>query len=271
MSTNPPSDYVASNAAYYDTHADEFCRNTVGVDMSELYDPFLREIPPGARILDAGSGSGRDSAFFLRQGYRVLSIDASVEMVAATSRLSGQPALLMRFDEVAFDADFDGVWACASLLHVARPDLPPTLSRLAKALKPGGVLYLSFKYGDSERIEGGRCFTNMDEVSFGQLLATQPDLEPLRVWIIDDFRNDGQSRLRWFNAIVRRSAFQSRERTDLMKTYWCMMCGWIYVEAVGAPEEGIAPGTKWEDVSEDYICPNCEATKAEFAIKVGGL
>lgn len=206
MSTHLPSDYVASNTAYYDAHAGEFCRNTVGMDMSELYVPFLREIPPGAAILDAGSGSGRDSAFFLRNGYRVLSIDASSEMVAATSRLSGQPALLMRFDEIAFDAAFEGIWACASLLHVARQDLPPTLERLTKALKPGGVLYLSFKYGDSERIESGRFFTNMDEVSFRQLLATQPDLESLRVWIIDDFRNDRPGRLRWFNAMVRRCA-----------------------------------------------------------------
>lgn len=206
MSTKLPSDYVASNTAYYDAHADEFCKNTAGVDMSKLYAPFLREIPPGGRILDAGSGSGRDSAFFLGKGYRVLSIDASSEMVSATSKLSGQPALLMRFDEVAFDADFDGIWACASLLHVARQDLPPTLERMARALKPGGVFYLSFKYGDRERIESGRFFTNMDEGSFGQLLATQPELEPLRVWVIDDFRDDGRGRERWFNALVRRRA-----------------------------------------------------------------
>jgi SAM-dependent methyltransferase len=206
-----PSDYVASNTAYYDAHADEFCQNTAGVDMSELYVPFLREVPAGGRILDAGSGSGRDSAFFLRKGYRVLAIDASNEMVAATSKLSGQPALRMRFDEVAFDAEFDGIWACASLLHVARQDLPTTMERMARALKPGGVFYLSFKHGDRERVESGRFFTNMDEVSFGKLLATQPELEPLRVWIADDFRDDGRSRLRWFNAIVRR---RSGDRAD---------------------------------------------------------
>jgi rubredoxin len=52
-----------------------------------------------------------------------------------------------------------------------------------------------------------------------------------------------------------------------MKTYWCMMCGWLYEEATGAPEEGIAPGTRWEDVPDDWKCPNCEATKAEFGLK----
>ena len=176
------------------------------MDISELYAPFLGEIPPGARILDAGSGSGRDSAFFLRKGYQVLSIDASAEMVAATSRLTGQPALRMRFDEVAFDVDFDGIWACASLLHIARPDLPATLARIVKALKPGGVLYVSFKYGPGERREGARLFTNMDEASFDRLLATQPELESLRVWVADDIRNDRRGGLRWFHALVRRRA-----------------------------------------------------------------
>jgi SAM-dependent methyltransferase len=204
LSAKLPSDYIASNTAYYDNHADEFCRNTVGVDISELYIPFLREIPPGARILDAGSGSGRDSAFFIQKGYQVLSIDASSGMVAATSKLTGQAALRMRFDEIVFDADFDGIWACASLLHVARQDLPPTLARLVRALKPGGILYLSFKYGDGERVEGKRFFTNMDEGSFERLLATQPELESLRVWVDDDFRNDRRGGRRWFHAIVRR-------------------------------------------------------------------
>ena len=200
----PPSDYAASTTAYYDAHASEFYDNTVGVDMSELYMPFLREIPDGGRILDAGCGSGRDSLAFIRKGYHVVSIDASSEMVAATSRLTGQPAFLMRFDEILFDAEFDGIWACASLLHVARQELALTLAKIAKALKSSGVFYLSFKHGDGERIEGGRFFTDMDEVSFDQLLATQMDLEPLRVWMTDDLRNDRRGRQRWLNAIVRR-------------------------------------------------------------------
>jgi rubredoxin len=52
-----------------------------------------------------------------------------------------------------------------------------------------------------------------------------------------------------------------------MKTYWCLMCGWTYEEAAGAPEEGVAPGTPWEDVPDDYTSPNCGATKEEFGLK----
>ncbi len=208
----PPSDYAFSTTAYYDAHAIEFCENTVGVDMGELYIPFLQELPDGGRILDAGCGSGRDSLAFMRMGYQVVSMDASSEMVAATSRLTGQPAFLMRFDEIPFDAEFDGIWACASLLHVARLDLPLAMARIVTVLKPGGAFYFSFKYGDSERIEGGRFFTDMNEFTFDQLLATQPELGPLRVWITDDVRNDRRGR--WLNAIVRRRAIRGEAASD---------------------------------------------------------
>src|SRR6516225_8744251 len=90
------------------------CANTLPVDMSDLYAPFLREIPPGGRILDAGCGSGRDSRAFTRLGYEVVSIDASRQMVLAASKLTGQAAILKRFDEIEFEAEFDGIWACAS-------------------------------------------------------------------------------------------------------------------------------------------------------------
>ena len=49
-----------------------------------------------------------------------------------------------------------------------------------------------------------------------------------------------------------------------MKKYECMMCGWIYDEALGDPDEGIAPGTPWEDIPEDWSCPDCGASKEDF-------
>ncbi len=49
-----------------------------------------------------------------------------------------------------------------------------------------------------------------------------------------------------------------------MGKYVCSICGYIYDEATGIPEAGIAPGTKWEDLPDDWGCPICGATKAEF-------
>src|SRR5689334_7019045 len=103
---NGPFDYAASTTAYYDSHAAEFCENTVSVDVGELYAPFLSELPVGGRILDAGCGSGRDSLAFLRKGYRVLPIDTSVEMVKATTRLTGLDATHLAFDTLDFNSEF---------------------------------------------------------------------------------------------------------------------------------------------------------------------
>ena len=49
-----------------------------------------------------------------------------------------------------------------------------------------------------------------------------------------------------------------------MKKYMCLICGFIYDEATGAPDEGIAPGTRWEDVPPNWTCPECGARKEDF-------
>ncbi|HSC84354.1 MAG TPA: rubredoxin [Pseudomonas sp.] len=49
-----------------------------------------------------------------------------------------------------------------------------------------------------------------------------------------------------------------------MKKWQCVICGFIYDEAQGLPEEGITPGTRWEDIPADWVCPDCGASKADF-------
>jgi SAM-dependent methyltransferase len=200
-----PSDSVDSTIAYYDNNATSFCQDTLLLDMRELYKPFLALVPPGGRILDAGSGSGRDSLAFLNMGYEVLSIDASVEMVRATSNLTGQPAIHMSFAEFTFDNEFDGIWACASVLHVPPQELPSVLQTLLKAVKEGGPIYLSFKRGDSERMEAGRYFNDMDERSFSRLVRDQPELTTERLWTTKDSRPSRIDKC-WLNAILRKTS-----------------------------------------------------------------
>jgi SAM-dependent methyltransferase len=204
MSTKPPSDYAAATTGYYNAQAAEFCGDTVSVDLSALYAPFVREIPTGGRILDAGSGSGRDSLAFLQKGYQVVSIDASNEMVAATTKLTGQEALLTTFDALDFNAEFDGIWACGSMVHIARQDFDSVLARFSRALKPNGVIYLSFKYGDAERMEGDRFFNDLNETVLDTILGAHEELKPVEVWITEDLRNYRRGRQRVLNAIVRR-------------------------------------------------------------------
>lgn len=58
--------------------------------------------------------------------------------------------------------------------------------------------------------------------------------------------------------------FAQRQHGGVMKTWMCLICGWIYDEAAGVPEEGVAAGTRWEDIPPNWTCPECGARKEDF-------
>ena len=171
--------------------------------MSALYSPFLAYMPPGGRILDAGCGSGRDSHYFLQQGYRVEAFDASVEMCRLASSLIGQTVLQKTFEEIDYVSAFDGVWASASLLHVRRDRIDAVLQRFSWALKPSGVMFVSFKLRDGEWEQNGRLFNGYDETSFRELITQLPSFVLGSIWTSDDVRPDRKQE-KWLNALIRR-------------------------------------------------------------------
>ncbi len=191
--------------AYYEANAQRFFQETRSVDMSPLYEPFLALLPSGARILDAGCGSGRDSLAFLERGYEVTAMDASPSMVELASRLIRRPVLHMSFDQIRFQERFDGVWACASLLHVSKQSLPEVLDRLGLASKTGGVMYASFKYGEDEVVRNGRLFSDYSEDKFRHVLDTRPELELVECWRTTDLRPKPNETV-WLNVLLRKLA-----------------------------------------------------------------
>lgn len=186
---------------YYTENAQAFFADTVAVSMDSLYARFLPHIPPGGYILDAGCGSGRDTLAFLQKGYHVTAFDASSTLATLAERHTGQPVQVLRFQDLAWRREFDGIWACASLLHVPAADLPEALGRLALALRLGGVLYASFKYGRGEREHGGRRFTDIDEAGLRALLAQVPGLTELETWVTEDLR-PGRAAEPWLNTLL---------------------------------------------------------------------
>ncbi|WP_242482584.1 class I SAM-dependent methyltransferase [Thiocystis violacea] len=172
--------------------------------MTPLYERFLPLIPAGGPILDAGCGSGRDARAFRDLGYRVSAFDASPAMVEAAARHLDAPVQLLRFQDVRWKDHFDGIWACASLLHVPHAELTDALSRLSDALRPAGALYVSFKYGRGEREHKGRRFTDLDESTLAELLEAVPNLKVLKTWTTGDLR-PGREAERWLNALLRKA------------------------------------------------------------------
>ena len=190
---------------YYDANARAFISTSRDVDMSDMQRRFLAALPnvegKPARILDAGSGSGRDALAFRLLGYETEAFDASPAMVAATREHAGVQARQMGFEDFAWDHPFEGIWSCASLLHVSEADLPRVINQLAAHLTPGGALYLSFKLGTGERAKEGRRFTDMTEDSLETLLDGCGALSQPDIWQSRDCRPDRASEV-WVNAVV---------------------------------------------------------------------
>ncbi len=155
-----------STLTYYDRNSASFVKQTVNVDMSEHYSRFEKYLKPGGRILDLGCGSGRDSLYFMNKGYNVVPVDGSETMCIATTELTGIKARRLLFEELDYTEEFDGIWACASLLHVPKENMVKVLRAVKKSLKNDGVLYVSYKYGNSQREKDGRVFSDYTETTF---------------------------------------------------------------------------------------------------------
>ncbi|ALR75223.1 class I SAM-dependent methyltransferase [[Enterobacter] lignolyticus] len=188
---------------YYQQHAGDFFTATVDVDMRSLYAPFIALLPAQGTLLDAGCGSGRDSKAFKDMGYRVEAFDASAEMVALASGHAGIPVRRLTFSELDEAERYDGIWCCASLLHVPAAELPQAMQKLADALKPGGAWYVSFKYGDGEREKDGRHFTDLNEQTLENLVSPLAGIRIHTTWRTEDKR-PGRDEI-WLNALLRKA------------------------------------------------------------------
>jgi SAM-dependent methyltransferase len=189
------------NRAYYDEYADHFRGRTAALPMNAAYEPFLRELPPWAHILDAGCGPGRNAAAFRSHGYRVTAIDASPAMVQLAKR-SGIDARVMTFQQMTFNEEFDGIWASASVLHVPHAEISEVLNRFARALKPQGILYVSLKEGQSERIaEDGRFFSYFTLNEFSDSLTSSGLFKLLKAWKRVGLDSSGTMRT-WLNFLA---------------------------------------------------------------------
>ena len=191
---------------YYREQALAYAESTLNVDMSEIYDRFLSYLPKPAKILDAGSGSGRDTLAFRNLGNHVDAFDASPALCAFSTQLTGVPARVQTFQNFESEPVYDGIWACASLLHVQTAELSDAVRRLVHAIKPRGALYMSFKHGSGERLsEDGRFYLDMNETRLQAVLHGVACAHLSEVWVS---HGEGSRRGQdaWINAIVVKSS-----------------------------------------------------------------
>ena len=187
---------------YYDQNAACFVENTRDVDFHVIQDEFLEKLPMGAQVLDLGCGSGRDTKYFLEHGYQMEAIDGSEELCKIASAYTGIPVRQMYFQDLDVREQYDGIWACSSLLHLSYGELDEVLYRIENALKPQGILYMSFKYGVFEGERNGRYFLDFTEEKLEQLLKKHTGLQQLRSFHTEDVRPDRKEE--WLNLFLQK-------------------------------------------------------------------
>ena len=186
---------------YYKDNKDEFINSTINCDMSFHYNLFEKYLNNDAKtILDIGFGSGRDSLYFSKK-YEVYSIDPVEEFCDNAKKLGLKNVFCMRVQDMEYASMFDGIWACASLLHIPTYEMVDVLNNCYRALKDQGVMYCSFKYGDYEGERNGRFFLDLIEERFRQFVG-KTKFQILEVFITDDVRPERSEK--WLNVILKK-------------------------------------------------------------------
>lgn len=188
---------------YYNSNADQFFDSTIHVDMSALYEKFTELVPSGSLILDLGCGTGRDSKYFFELGYDVEAIDGSYKLVEKARQFTGLDIKCADFFSIKDVNKFDAIWACASLLHVDKSYLPRLINQLVESLKDDGVMYCSFKYGNEQRKQDGRSFTDLNEISLFETIQEANNCYTLNVWLSED--NRPKRNEKWLNCFIKKA------------------------------------------------------------------
>lgn len=186
---------------YYKTNATNFINDTLNCDMSFHYNIFTKYLPINTKnILDIGFGSGRDSLYFSKY-YNVYSIDPVKEFCDFAISQGLKNVYNTKINDFNIDIKFDGIWACASLLHIKYNELIDIFNKCYDLLNQGGILYASFKYGDFEGILNDRYFTYLNEERL-EYIIKYTKFTIFKTYITQDVRDD--TKPKWLNIILKK-------------------------------------------------------------------
>ena len=158
---------------YYETNAKRYAQATFSADMTEQYKRFLPLLGERARILDVGSGSGRDACYFQNYGYRVTALEPSKNLCREIRKVFSGEIACSDIQSYLPDQRFDGIWACASLLHLQEKEIYHFFEKIDLYLNDNGIVYLSGKNGiPTGETADGRYFLEFTEQLVKRILQS---------------------------------------------------------------------------------------------------
>jgi len=196
-------DKTADTITYYNNQSKQYTQDTQSLDFSEFQNAFLAYLQPGALIVDLGCGAGRDSKAFMERGFRVIAVDGSKELATVAAEYIGQEVLCETFQQYMPATMVDGIWACASLLHLPEDEIKEVIAKLTEKLNPDGVFYMSFKNGDFSGFRNERYFTDLTSSKFKELIQDIPGIKLVYEKISTDVR-PGRENEQWLNVILKK-------------------------------------------------------------------
>lgn len=187
---------------YYEINAKQYVEATFSADMSEQYQRFLPLLKEGAAILDIGSGSGRDACYFQKMGYQVTALEPSTHLCEEIQKVFSGTIIHSDIQHYQPEQQFDGIWACASFLHLQEKEILDFFGKINCFLHDHGIIYLSGKNGISTgKANDGRYFLEFTEQLAENILMTNEQVKLEQLWYTKDVT--GRKDFRWMNMIFK--------------------------------------------------------------------
>ena len=187
---------------YYESNAEHYAAETIYADMSEQYQSVLPLLKKGAKILDVGSGSGRDACYFQKQGYQVTALEPSNNLCREIRKVFSGKIICSDIQNYRPTERYDGIWACASLIHLQEEEVLCFFRKIDMYLNDNGIVYASGKSGISTgEVADGRFFLEFTEQLVEKILTVNKQLQLEQLWYTEDV--SGRRGFRWLNVVLR--------------------------------------------------------------------
>ena len=187
---------------YYESNAEHYAAETFSADMSKQYQRFLPLLKNGVKILDVGSGSGRDACYFQKQGYQVTALEPSKNLCREIRKVFSGEIVCSNIQNYRPTERYDGIWACASLIHLQEEEILCFFKKIDMYLNDNGIVYASGKSGISTgEVEDGRFFLEFTEQLVEKILTVNKQLKLEQRWYTEDV--SGRRGFQWLNVVLR--------------------------------------------------------------------
>ena len=189
---------------YYDDHAEDYELSTAGIKLTEQWEAFTSRLTAKGKVLDVGCGGGRDILHFQQLGFTVEALEPTPKLARIAREKTNATIHELSVLELTARCRYDGVWACASLLHLPAAEIKAAINKLSVATKHGGYIYISLKEGADEiRKPDGRLFTSFTEDGLNEISNELGSLQVIKLWTTEDAAQ--RSGVRWLNILFRKS------------------------------------------------------------------